>query len=697
MIAAFGEDFFRAVLQGTPPGAVFALIALGFVLTYKTSGVFNLAFGAQAYVSAAMYFQARVEWEWPIVPAFILSVVILAPAIGLILERLIFRHLRTASAVSKLVVAIGLTVALPSLFELVSGFRAVAGQTPVGIVPDGASVFYDPFGLYPWSRDELTQLVVAVLAMLALGAMFKYTALGLRMRAVVESPRMTELAGVNADRVSALAWAISSFFAGLAGVLIAPRFNTLLAADFFSIMVVAIAAAALGKLVSLPKAMFGGLALGITIALFNTFLPRWSDDYAWLKPFQDNLTPSLPFAVLFLMIVLWPSLRRSTDAADPLAGVSPPPPALASIARSRRLTVATRAFAVVSLTFFGWLVFFRADVSWVFLVTQAVIMSTIFLSITVITGFAGLISLCQGSFAAIGGFAVFQLADRWDVSVIAAMFIGAAIAAVIGALLALPVLRLGGVWFAIATLAFAYFFDAVVVKFSWVGGGGTSLLQGTRVPRPVLLGIDFSHDKTFLVFAILVFTVVGILVIQVREGTIGRTLQALRGSEVAAESIGISPTKARITAISMSAAIAALGGAMLSIQQGNVNYGANFSPFAGLFWIVLVVTLSARTVEGAANAGFAFALMDRILFRNILHLSGKWRFVFFGLTASQYARHPEGMLEYGKRRALARIDGLLDRRQARRTAASDGDGDDDGGSDDASRGDDAVEAREPSS
>lgn len=693
MIAAFGEDFFRAVLQGTPPGAVFALIALGFVLTYKTSGVFNLAFGAQAYVSAAMYFQARVEWEWPIVPAFILSVVILAPAIGLILERLIFRHLRTASAVSKLVVAIGLTVALPSLFELVSGFRAVAGQTPVGIVPDGASVFYDPFGLYPWSRDELTQLFVALAAMLALGAMFKYTALGLRMRAVVESPRMTELAGVNADRVSALAWAISSFFAGLAGVLIAPRFNTLVAADFFSVMVVAIAAAALGKLVSLPKAMFGGLALGITIALFNTFLPRWSDDYPWLKPFQDNLTPSLPFAVLFLMIVLWPSLRRSTDAADPLAGVSPPPPALASIARSRRLTVATRVFAVVSLTFIGWLVFFRADVSWVFLVTQAVIMSTIFLSITVITGFAGLISLCQGAFAAIGGFTVFQLADRWDVSVIAAMFIGAAIAAVIGALLAIPVLRLGGIWFAIATLAFAYFFDAVVVKFSWVGGGGTSLLQGTRVPRPEMFGIDFSNDKTFLAFAIVLFALVGILVIQIREGTIGRTLQALRGSEVASESIGISPTKARITAISMSSAIAALGGAMLSIQQGNVNYASNFSPFAGLFWIVLVVTLSARTVEGAANAGVAFALMDRILFRNILHLSGKWRFVFFGLTASQYARHPEGMLEYGKRRALARIDGLLDRRQARRAAkriaASDGE-DDDGGKGDVGDPPEAV-------
>ena len=117
LAASTGEDLLRAVLQWAPPGSVYALIALGFVLTYKTSGVFNLAFGAQAYVSAAMYFQARNEWEWQVVPALILAVFILAPLIGLVLERLIFRHLSNSSAVAKLVIAIGLSVALPSLFE----------------------------------------------------------------------------------------------------------------------------------------------------------------------------------------------------------------------------------------------------------------------------------------------------------------------------------------------------------------------------------------------------------------------------------------------------------------------------------------------------------------------------------------------------------------------------------------------------
>ncbi|MDX6233834.1 MAG: hypothetical protein QOH68_2911, partial [Nocardioidaceae bacterium] len=166
------HDIFRALLQGTPPGTVYALIALGFVLTYKTSGVFNLAFGAQAYVSAALFYQARNEWEWGRLPAILLSVVVVAPLLGLLLERLIFRHLRGASAVAKLVVTIGLSVALPAIFDLLVNFQAVAGHTPEGIVPDGASVFYDPFGVYRFSRNEVVAMVVAVAGVLALAALF---------------------------------------------------------------------------------------------------------------------------------------------------------------------------------------------------------------------------------------------------------------------------------------------------------------------------------------------------------------------------------------------------------------------------------------------------------------------------------------------------------------------------------------------
>src|SRR5690606_23366399 len=136
----------------------------------------------------------------------------------------------------------------------------------------------------------------------------------------------------------------------------------------------------------------------------------------------------------------------------------------------------------------------RGDDVWLFHVTRAVTLATIFLSITLITGLAGQISLCQGAFAAIGAFAVLQLGERHDRAGIPAALVGALIAAGVAAALSLPIRELGGVWTAIATLAFAYFFDSVVLRLPFVGGGEVALLQGTTVPRPVIGPFDLGSD-----------------------------------------------------------------------------------------------------------------------------------------------------------------------------------------------------------
>ena len=161
MFASVGEDLLRAVLQGAPPGTVYALVALGFVLAYKTSGVFNLAFGAQAYVSAVVFFKTHVEWEWGVLPSFLISVVVLAPLLGVLLEFLVFRHLRTRPPVSGLVVAIGLTLALPALVDVVLGYQPRGGQTPEGLADRGNSVFYEVLGVYSFSRNELVAMAAA--------------------------------------------------------------------------------------------------------------------------------------------------------------------------------------------------------------------------------------------------------------------------------------------------------------------------------------------------------------------------------------------------------------------------------------------------------------------------------------------------------------------------------------------------------
>jgi branched-chain amino acid transport system permease protein len=635
------------VIRGIPFGCVFGLVAVGLVLTYKTSGVFNLAFGAQAFLSAAVYYDVRSRHEWEILPAFVLAVLVVAPLGGLILDRLIFRHLRTAPAIAKLVISIGLLVAVPEMVKLWFGSSPAFG--PPTIWPNEFAIYR--FGEYAISANQAATVVATAASVLLLTLLFRYTNLGLQMRAVVESPRMTELAGINADRISTVSWMLSSVFAGLAGVLLAPLFAQVASNNFTILIIAAIAAAAFARLSSIPMALLGGLLLGILQGILTGYLPLDSILAAGLRP-------SLPFVVLFLLLIFLPGLRQRREATDPLAGVDPPPPGLAAERRSHGLTQLTWGFGIVAVAVAMYVSLFELDEFWLRIVTKAVVFSVIFLSITVITGMGGQISLCQATFAGVGAFTTAQLVDRYDLPVGLTMIAGALLAAAVGALLAVPALRLGGIYLALATLAFAFMFQNVLVPLDWVAGGEGA--PPVRVPRPEWGPLDFADNRAFFLFAVAILAVIGVLVILIRKGTTGRYLDALRGSEVAASAIGISAARARIVAFAVSAGIAGIGGALLAVQERQAN-GANFQPIFGLFWIVIVVALGARTVEGAIQAGLAFAFMPEIL--KGLGLSPSYQFILFGLLAMNFARHPEGIVEANKRASLEFIERRLRRRR----------------------------------
>jgi branched-chain amino acid transport system permease protein len=638
------EELLGYVIRGIPFGCVFGLVAVGLVLTYKTSGVFNLAFAAQAFLSAAVFYDLRKEQEWGILPAFVVSVVLVAPLVGLVLERFLFRYLRTAPTVAKLVTALGLLVAGPEIVKLWFG-RDVKFSPPT-LWPWGDFELVHPLGDdYPIWGYEAATMIITVIVVVVLTLLFRYSAIGLRMRAVVESPRMTSLLGINANRVSAFSWMLSSFIAGLAGVLIAPVYGEILVRDYTALLVAAIAAAAFGRLVSIPLAFAGGLLLGILQGVLAGYLPAGSI-------VASGLRPSLPFVMLFVLLLVLPGIRRRNEITDPLAGVDPPPPGLAAAERSRNLTIATWvvggtvvvAALVVSLT--------ALDAFWLGIVTKAVVFTVIFLSITVITGMAGQISLAQATFAAVGGFTTAQLFERLDVPVLVSLLAGTVLAAIVGAILAIPVLRLGGIYLALATLAFALMFDSILVPVDWIGGAGVP----TAAPRPGFI----DDDHAFFVFAVVVLTVVGTLVALIRRGTTGKYLHALSGSETAAAAVGISPARSRVIAFALSAAIAGLGGGMVTMFEEQANYASNYPPFLGLFWLLLVVTLGARTVEGAVQAGIAFVLFPELL--KAIGAPTALQFVFFGLAAVGFAKHPEGFVEFGKRQQLEAIQKRLDRR-----------------------------------
>ncbi|HEY3723471.1 MAG TPA: ABC transporter permease, partial [Acidimicrobiia bacterium] len=624
-------------------------------LTYKTSGVFNLAFAAQAYLAAAVYYDVHVRHAWPIIPAFVFVVLVVSPLVGFLLDRLVFRWLRGASPIGKLVSALGLLVAVPRIVDVWLGPNQLFGIK--GIWWDDNALYH--FGDYTLDGRQMAIIVSVAVVVLLLVALFRWTAIGLQMRAVVESPRLTELAGVNADRASSAAWMISSAMAGLAGVLLAPFSASLNVSDFTTLLISAIAAAAFARLVNIPLALLGGILLGITQALLAGYLPPAS-------LLAQGLKPSLPFAVLFLLLLFWPGLRNRRETTDPLSGADPPPPSLASASRSRTFTNSTHILGTVFVLFMIYVALERADAYWLTLLTLTLVYSVIFLSITVITGMGGQISLCQATFAAIGAFTTAQFVSALGSNVILGMIVGAVIAAAVGALLAIPVLRLAGIYLSLATLAFALMFENVLVPVGWVGGGVTPV----RVPRPLIGPFDLSNNKTFFIFCMVVLIIVSVLVIFVRRGTTGHYLDALRGSETAAQSIGINPSKTKVVAFAVSAGIAGLGGGLLAMQKG-IAQPADFSYLLGFVYVVIVVSTAARTVEGAINAGIAFVILPVIL-SDWFGISQTWAFVLFGLGAIQYARHPEGTLENGKRNSLAFFQRQFDRISSRRSKSSGG-------------------------
>ena len=282
-------------IRGIPTGCVFALLAVGLVLTYKTSGVFNLAYAGQAYVSAVVYYELRKELEWPLVPAGVVAILVVAPLIGLLLERVLFRYLRSAGSMAKLVTSLGLLIAIPEIVKLFFGSETRKNPPPLWWVrrtdewlwPEGATFVLD--------AGQIATILSTVVVVVGLVVLFRSTTLGLRMRAVVESPRLAELSGVDSERVSMAAWMLSSVLAGLAGVLIAPLFASLNPFDLFTLLVAALAATVFGGLTSIPLTFLGGILLGVVSLLLAVFVlgNRSAANFLPHRDWRDYVLPEV--------------------------------------------------------------------------------------------------------------------------------------------------------------------------------------------------------------------------------------------------------------------------------------------------------------------------------------------------------------------------------------------------------------------
>lgn len=641
------EQLLGFAVPGIPYGCAYAVFAVGLVLTYQTTGVFNFGYGAQAYASAFVFAWLVDNHSWPTWAAFVCAVAVLGPGLGLVFDRFLFRRIPSTNTTAKIVTGLSLLVGIPALLPVVFGNGNLVGAPSVVFSP--GTVYFHLGASVPVNGTYLSAALFTVAMLVVLLLLLRATHLGLEMRAAAESSRLLELEGVDAPRVTATAWAVSGLMAGIAGVLLAPTEVTIQPQDYVTLMVAAIAAAACAGLRSMPVAALVGVLLGVVSLTAQGYLPTSSFWYS-------AVLPAFPFIVLVGALLFVPGLRTLGQATDPLSSVDPPLPPPVARVRGREIDRIVRAgFWVLLLAFVASMLTWMPP-AWETVLNQGMAYSVVFLSVTFLTGIAGQLSLAQATLAGIAAFTAGQLASHLGLDFLGGAVLGALAASVVAGLLALVSLRLRGLGLALMTLAAALLFDVAVFPAQAVSGGTGGL---ALEPRWLPLDLLSSNGHAYFLLAFLVLVVCAGGVTLVQRGTTGRFLAAMRGSEVGAAGVGVNLAWQRVLAFALSGALAGVGGTLLAIQQTVIAPG-EFNYQLSLAFVVIVVTTGVGTVEGAIQAGIGLVVLEQLLQYAPARLQGL-AFVVFALGALTYAAHPEGIVEFEKRRWTARAERALRR------------------------------------
>jgi branched-chain amino acid transport system permease protein len=639
------QTFFTYLVLGCAVAAVYAISATGLVVTYITSGVFNFAHGAIGMFLAFVYWELRISRGWPTLLALAATLLVAAPVIGVLLDVVVMRRLlRGASVATKLVV----TLALLSAFQgLTLAFWPIELRNLPGLWGDEHHVTVFDL-VITW--DQITTVLCAIAVAFGLRLLFRHTRLGVAMRAVVDNPELCATKGLSPNRVTASSWALGSMLAGLAAILIAPGLN--LEVTTLSLLVVsAYAAAVVGRMQSLPATFVGALVLGIGQTMIVGYLPQENE-------LVRNLKPALPFLLLFAALLLRPE-RRLPERVRTHS--EPEPPSLA-------FTVVLGVVGVAG----AWMLSERLSDYQLLIGSKGLLFSCITLSLVLLTGLSGQVSLMQMSFVGIGAVVVGKLGA--DTPWLLSLVLAAVAAGVVGCLVALPVLRLRGIYLALCTLAFAILMDGLVFGHSELLGGGETL----QVPRPNILSIEMNTEQAMFVVTAAAVALYANVFLAVRRSAFGRMLSALRDSPTASQMMGMSLVGIKLRVFGLSALLAGGAGALLGALQVRVGQ-LDFLYFRSLTVLLVATIFGITSVSGALlGAGF-FVILPELLREAGSGEGGGFsgssalQPLIIGALAIAVARRPEGLagqLRSGVHRTLDPI--LVHLRARRRTVAPDG-------------------------
>ncbi|MGW2563654.1 branched-chain amino acid ABC transporter permease [Streptomyces sp. NPDC001514] len=562
------SEWLPFVVIGITTGSVYGLAAMGLVLTYKTSGIFNFAHGAIAAVAAYAYYELRVVrgLPWPV--ALAIAVVVVPPCIALVMER-VTRSLAGATPTMKIVATVGLQLAVT--MALVAHYGGAGLDFP-GFLPTGT---VEVIGVIV-GADQLISATVAALGALGFFVFFRVSPMGVRMRAVVDDPELLELCGTGAFAVRSRAWLIGCWFAAVSGVLLAPQVG--LDALLLTLLVVqAYGAAAVGLFSSLPLTYAGGLLVGVLAAVATKAVSG--------SEVLSGLPPALPFLVLFAVLLLAGRGKLAEIGGHRAVPHSGPP---VGRAVARALAVA----AVVAAAVVPFVVGAKLPVY-----STALVFVLVFSSLQLLVRTSGQVSLAHAALVAVGSSTFSHLAVGAGLPWLVAVLLAGAAAVPVGVLVAVPAIRLSGLYLALATLGLGILLERVVY--------GSELMFGTTSTLPATRPALFAGDTAFY-YVLLAFAVaVSLLVAAVGRSRLGRLLRALSDSPTTLSTLGLGVNVTRVTVFAVSAFVAGVAGA-LHASQGQSATGVPFVSYASLTWLALLVLCTG--LRGAAPVAAAVQL-----------------------------------------------------------------------------------------
>lgn len=564
------SDYIPYLIFGLTAGSIYGISAMGLVLTYKTSGVFNIAHGATSAISAYIFYELRQQQHWPWPFAAVAAVLIFGPLSGIVLERLAV-FLQRVTVVNKIVATVGLLVCV---------------QAGVGFIYGGASGFlFRPFlsqnqafalSGVAVSYDNLLDLVIGVGLAVALFVFFTRSRLGLQMRGVVDDPELLDMTGTAPARVRRAAWMIGATLAAVSGVLFAAA-QQQLDINVLSLLVVqAFGAAAIARFTNLPLAFVGGLIVG----LLQKLVSKEIAGHASLQGIDLNV----PFIVLFIVLLVVPRAKLVEVGRYIKAPALPPSPFTAGTRRTGYAALAVFVLAVPHLWFVG-----SHINAWSSGISQVVL----FLSLSLLVRTSGQISLCHIAFVAIGAAAFAHSASNgvpWGLAVL----IGGAAVIPVAAFIAIPAIRLSGLFLGLATMGFGIF----IAQYAY---GKGYMFNAGSIPtrRPAAFGLGSDTGYYYLLVAIAVVALTVVLVIE--RSRLGRLLRGLADSPTGLVTLGVNLNVSRVLVFCISGFLAGISGATFASLFGAVS--TDSFPYVQSLLVLAVLAISGKRTVTASFVG----------------------------------------------------------------------------------------------